>query len=98
MPSSLESLQSKLWLYVAGPLIALTALVLIVTMRLPQVRMLRAAFRGVRALDERAGGSLPPLAATLLASTASYGAAAAVGAATAVALGGPGAIAWVWLF
>src|SRR5690606_26082413 len=33
-----------------------------------------------------------------LASVASYGAAGAVGAATAVSLGGAGAVAWVWLF
>ena len=41
-----------------SPLLALTALVLTVLLRAPQLRLLRAAFRGARARDEKAAGAI----------------------------------------
>lgn len=96
--TALASLRDDVWLYVVGPVLAIAAVIVAISLRLPQLRLLPAAFRSIRAHDARSGAALHPTAATLLAACASYGAAAAVGAATAISLGGPGAIAWVWLF
>lgn len=50
-----------------------------------------------RPKDQGPGG-LKPFGAIALSAVGSYGAASAVGAATAVSLGGAGAVAWVWIF
>ncbi|MBX3273589.1 MAG: hypothetical protein KF729_25215 [Sandaracinaceae bacterium] len=94
----LSELLTVLWAWIAAPAVALAALVLTVRLRLPQVLGLPTAFRALREEDPGAGGAIPPAAAVAMSTVASYGAAGAVGAATAVALGGPGAIAWVCLF
>lgn len=87
-----------LWLWIAGPALLLAGVVLSVRLRAPQLVELGRGLRALRNADRSAGGALHPAASTLLATLASFGAAGAVGTATAVALGGPGAIAWVWLF
>jgi len=97
-PSTLGSLGESAWIYLAGPALAIAAVVLTVRMRGVQVRQIAAGARALRAGDPAAAGSATPTASTLLASAGSLGAAAAVGAATAVSLGGVGVIAWVWLF
>ena len=96
--TALDELVSTTWMWVAAPLTAAAALVLTFRLRLPQILRLRDAFASLRAHDAGAGGQLPPASATVLATVAVHGAIAAVAAATAVSLGGAGAIAWVWLF
>ncbi len=99
MPSEdLTELLTSLWMYAAGPLVGFAALLLTVRLKLPQILHLPAAFRALHEDDPGAPGSAHPAAAVAMSTVTSYGAAAAVGAATAVSLGGPGAIAWVWLF
>ncbi len=97
-PSRLDPVLEVIWLWATGPLTLVASILLTVRLGLPQITKLGAAFRAVREVDAGAGGSIHPGAATLLSAVASYGAAGAVGAATAVSLGGAGAIAWVWLF
>ena len=100
LPMNLEALTSirdVAWLYVAGPLLILAALVLSFRLRAPQWRRLPDAFRGLRAAGTTEGSAAPGLAAGLSAA-ATFGAAAVVGAATAVSLGGPGTLPYLWLF
>jgi len=94
----LSELINLLWMYAAGPLAGIAALLLTVRLKLPQLLQLPAAFRAMRDHDPKAAGSVHPAGAVAMSAVTSYGAAAAVGAATAVSLGGPGAIAWVWIF
>ncbi len=98
MPDPLAPLGTALWLWVAAPLLAVTALVLTVRLKAPQLTRLAAGLRTVRHPDPDAPGSVAPGLATVLAAVGSFGAAAAVGSATAISLGGAGAVAWVWLF
>ncbi len=97
-PTELTRDLETLWIWIAAPLALLTAIVLTVRLRVPQVMKLPEAFRALYAFDPKAAGSLHPATSAALAAVAEYGAAGAVGAATAVSLGGAGAIAWVWLF
>jgi len=97
-PEELTEAASAVWLYAAGPAVAIAAIWLTIRLRLPQVLALPAAFRALREDDPGAPGQVHPATSVALSAVASYGAAAAVGAATAIGLGGPGAIAWVWLF
>lgn len=97
-PTALEPILEILWIWVAGPLALVASIVLTIRLGVPQLRKIGEAFRALRAEDERAEGDVHPATATILSATATYGAAGAVGAATAVSLGGAGAVAWVWLF
>lgn len=95
---SMLSLRDALWSWAGLPAVALAAFVVTVVLRFPQVTRLADAFRAVNAPDPRAEGSLHPATALALSAAASIGAGAVVSAATAVGLGGPGALPWLWLF
>lgn len=97
-PDDLQLALSSSWVWLAAPLAGVAAIVLTVRLVVPQLFGLPAAFRAMREDDPNAAGSLHPATAVAMSAVTSYGAAAAVGAATAISLGGPGAIAWVWLF
>lgn len=94
----LLSLHDALWTWVVPSVLALVGLALTIALRAPQLTRLPEGFRAALAHDPRAAGTMPPGTAVLLSAAATYGSAAAVSAATAVALGGAGAIAWLWLF
>ncbi len=94
----LATLDESLWLYAALPLLGVAALVMTVVLRAPQVTRWRDGVRALSDDDENARGDVSPLTAFLWSTTAAYGAAAALGAATAVSLGGPGALVWAWVF
>lgn len=94
----LLSTRDALWTWVVPAVLALVGLTLSIALRAPQLLRLREGFRAALAHDPRVAGTLPPGAALLLATAATWGTAAAVSAGTAVALGGPGALAWLWLF
>src|SRR5687768_18351864 len=87
-----------LWIWVAAPLALLASLALFVRLRALPITALARAIRGLREHDPEARGTMAPASAAALSMVATYGAAGAVGAATAVSLGGAGAIAWVWIF
>ncbi len=93
-PVALADAREPLWYYGVTPLVALTALVLTARLRAPQWRRLPDAVRALRG----PGDGLTPLASFGLGTVGSLGAASAVGAFTAVSLGGAGALPWLWLF
>lgn len=94
---ALDSLRELVWLWIVAPAVLLAGVVLTLRLRVPQLTRLRAAVQGLGAEDAATPGTMPPAAAAALSVAATHGAAAALGAATAVALGGPGALPWVWL-
>jgi AGCS family alanine or glycine:cation symporter len=96
--ADLEMLRDSIWTWVAAPVLAIVAIVVTVMLRAPQLTRLGEGFRAAFARDPKAPGILPPATVLLLGTAATWGSAAAVSAATAVSLGGPGAIAWLWLF
>lgn len=95
---ALSELAGKAWLWVAGPVLAIASVWLMVVMRAPQVTKLAVGFRALRAPDAGTDGDLPTAAAVALSIAAQQGAAATLAAATAVSLGGPGALGWLFLF
>jgi len=94
---ALTSIRDLAWLYAAGPLLLIAALLLTARLKAPQWRRLPDAFRAIREPGEGTEGAAPGLAAAL-AAVATFGAAGVVGAATAVSLGGPGTLPYLWLF
>jgi AGCS family alanine or glycine:cation symporter len=96
-PDALNALTESFWLAVVVPAVLLAGITLTVRLRLPQVLRLRAAWRALGDEDQGVSGAVPPAASVALSLAAQQGAAAAVGAATAIGLGGPGALPWVWM-
>ena len=95
---SLINLRDVAWAWVGLPALIVAAVALTVLLRFPQITRLGEAFRAITAHDPKAEGSLPPATALALSTAATVGAGAAVSAATAMSLGGPGALPWLWLF
>jgi Na+/alanine symporter len=94
---ALNSVRELVWLWIVGPAVLLAGLVLTLRLGLPQFLRVKAAWQGLSADDAEAPGLMPPAASVALSTAAAHGAAAALGAATAVSLGGPGVLPWVWL-
>lgn len=94
---ALTSIRDLAWLYAAGPLLLIAALLLTVRLKGVQWRRLPDAFRALREPTGPKEGTAPGLASAL-AAAATFGAAGVVGAATAVSLGGPGTLPYLWLF
>jgi Na+/alanine symporter len=95
---SLASLRDVLSAWVALPALALAALLLTIYLRAPQLTRLREGFRALNAYDPHAAGRVHPATAIGLSTAATLGAGVVVSTATAISLGGPGALAWLWLF
>lgn len=83
--------------WVVLPVLVLCALALTVILRAPQLTRLAEGWRGLGG-DPSAPGQLSPGAVLALSTATTSGAGAIIGAATAISLGGVGAIAWLWLF
>jgi len=94
--SSLAEILPTLWLALALPATLVAAGVAAVAFRGRAYLDLGRGFRELASPPESPGGVAPGLAAAL-ASAATVGAAGLAGAGTAVALGGAGALAWVWI-
>ncbi len=94
----LLSVNDTLWMWAVPSVWVVTAIVLTGILRAPQILLLRDGFRSALVHDPRAPGTMPPGTAVLLGAAMTHGSAAAVSAATAVSLGGAGALAWLWLF
>jgi len=87
------------WVYLAGPALAVAALAFTVRLRGVQLRRLGDAFRALGARGEvTESRPVPGGLATTLVAAGHLGAAAAVGTATAVSLGGPGVLPYLWAF
>src|SRR5687767_959270 len=96
--SSLGTLAGNAATWVLLPVLALAALALTFVLRVPQARI-GDAIRAIFAAPEKnAPGSMSPRTAMALSMAATIGAGAVVSMATAISLGGAGALAWLWLF
>ncbi|MCB9633077.1 MAG: sodium:alanine symporter family protein [Sandaracinus sp.] len=93
-PVALADAREPLWYYGVTPLVALAAIVLTARLRAPQWRRLPDAIRALRG----SGEGMTPLSSLGLSTVGTFGAASAVGAFTAVSLGGAGTLPWLWLF
>ncbi|MBK8170147.1 MAG: sodium:alanine symporter family protein [Sandaracinaceae bacterium] len=93
----LLSIRDGVWLYLAAPLLLLTGLWLTLRFRLPQLTRVGEAIRAVRKSGD-ADGEMAAWGATMWNTAGMLGAAGAVGAATSVALGGAGALVWIWVW
>ena len=74
-----------------------TGLFLTVRLRGLQFRALGYAFRLILHRDDKSEGDISHFAALMTALAATVGIGNIVGVATAIALGGPGAVFWMWL-
>jgi AGCS family alanine or glycine:cation symporter len=95
--NSLLDLVLPLQSWLVLPLLAISAIALTFILRAPQLARLGEGWRALKD-DLRAPGDLSPASALALSVAATCGAGAIVGTATAISLGGPGAVAWLWLF
>jgi len=95
----IQSLADTLFMpYVVGVLLA-AGVFLTVRLRVVQVRRFADAARAIRARQTPAGvGVLSPFQAFATALAASIGTGNIAGVATAVISGGPGALAWIWIY
>ena len=90
------TLSSLLW---GWPMIALllgTHVFLTIRLRFPQLKILKAIKLSVKR-DEDASGDVSQFGALATALAATIGTGNIVGVATAISLGGPGAVFWCWL-
>lgn len=98
---SLESLIATLSSLVWGPpmliLLVGTGLYLTVILKGVQFRALAHAFRLIWAKDHHEEGDISHFAALMTALAATVGIGNIVGVATAITLGGPGAVFWMWM-
>ncbi len=99
--NSLNTVDSFIW---GPPLVALlfgTGLYLTVGMRFMSIRRLPYAlkllFAGKKNSESGASGEISPIAALFTALSATIGTGNIAGVATAITLGGPGAVFWMWM-
>ena len=88
------------WLYLVIPLLALISLYYTIRSGAVQLRLLPEMFRSLRSKAEVAedgGKSVSSFQAFAISAAARIGTGNIAGVATAIALGGPGAVLWMWL-
>nr|WP_255672335.1 alanine/glycine:cation symporter family protein [Glycomyces amatae] len=92
------SLNDQYWAWVVIPLIVLTSLLLLVRTRGVQFRLLPQMLRGLREDpgEGAEGRRVSPFQAFAISSAARVGTGNIVGVSTAIAVGGPGAVFWMW--
>lgn len=92
--------ENFLWVFLGVPAVLLLGLVLTVESRFAQIRNLPAAVKAFASFfkktDENAKG-VPPLKAFFACIGGSVGVGNVVGVCTAVQIGGPGALFWIWV-
>lgn len=92
----IKSVSGFLWSWPMLVLLFGTHIYLTIKLRFPQ-RKLATAIKLSVASDKKSKGEVSPFAALTTALAATIGTANIVGVATAVSLGGPGAVFWCWL-
>ncbi|MFC7405670.1 alanine/glycine:cation symporter family protein [Georgenia alba] len=100
LTASLASFNDGLWLYLIIPILAALSLYFTVRSGVVQIRMLPDMFRAVVAKPRQEEGRGEPVSsfqAFAISAAARIGTGNIVGVATAIALGGPGAIFWMWV-
>jgi AGCS family alanine or glycine:cation symporter len=89
-------LSSYLWGWPMIILLLGTHIFLTIRLRMPQRKLMTGIRLSVKR-DRKAGGDVSQFGALATALAATIGTGNIVGVATAVALGGPGAVLWCWL-
>ena len=102
MGDFVQELNSKVGTFAWGPwtvaLIAVTGLFLMVGLRFIPVRKLGYGFKLLfDPIDQRDEGEISPFQALMTSLAATIGTGNIAGVSTAIAVGGPGAIFWMWL-
>jgi AGCS family alanine or glycine:cation symporter len=99
--AALEQIGGLLWTPVLLVLLLGTGLFLTIGLRFMPLRRLGYGvcmlFQGVRPDRQRGGGDITPFAALMTAQSATIGTGNIAGVATAIHLGGPGAVFWMWM-
>lgn len=93
----LWTLSTYLWGLPLSAILAGTGLYLTIKLRFIQLRGFRPAFRYLLAKDEDHTGELSYFQAVSTAMSSTIGTGNIVGVATAISIGGPGAMLWMWL-
>jgi alanine or glycine:cation symporter, AGCS family len=98
--SFFENLENGLWGYVAFPALMVLGFVLSFQSKFVQIRKLPAIIRiflGFLKTNEQKSGGVHPLKAFFACVGGAVGVGNIVGICTAVQIGGPGALLWIWL-
>lgn len=98
--SHLEAIEHILWTYFGVPIVVLLGLYLTIRSRFFQIRHLPYVFKtffGFLRYKENCHGAVHPLKAFFAAVGGCVGIGNIVGICTAVQLGGPGALFWIWM-
>jgi AGCS family alanine or glycine:cation symporter len=95
--SFINAIGSFAWGPIMITLLFLTGLILSVGTKFIQYRKLGFAFKLLFSKDTQADGDISPFAALMTALAATIGTGNVAGVATAIAVGGPGAVFWMWI-
>ena len=90
----MELLENTIWLYLAIPFLFMISIFLTIYTKAPQFR-LKKMLNALKKSDSNA--ALTPVATLLIALSARVGVGTLAGTGLAIALGGPGAIFWMWI-
>ena len=95
----LAAFNDGLWLYVVVPILAVLCIWFTIRSRAVQIRLIPDMFRAIVAKPPTAPGEKPvsSFQAFAISAAARIGTGNIVGVATAIALGGPGAVFWMWV-
>lgn len=100
MSSFVLEIENFLWVFIGVPIVFLLGIVLTLQSNFAQIRNLPLATKTFFSLfkrgDQRAKG-IPPLKAFFASIGGSVGVGNVVGVCTAVQIGGPGALFWIWV-
>jgi AGCS family alanine or glycine:cation symporter len=99
MPVSelLEAFSGLLWTYLAIPLLLISGVYLTYVCRGVQLRMIPEMFRVIGEPNHGEAGSISSFKAFTISAASRVGTGNIAGVATAIALGGPGAVFWMWM-
>ncbi|WP_027351436.1 alanine/glycine:cation symporter family protein [Halotalea alkalilenta] len=97
MTELLDTLSGSLWTYLAIPMLVLSGLYLTLVCRGMQIRMIPEMFRVLGERTKGEEGSISSFKAFTISAASRVGTGNIAGVATAIALGGPGAVFWMWV-
>lgn len=97
MTELLDTLSGSLWTYLAIPMLVLSGLYLTFVCRGMQIRMVPEMFRVLGERTKGEEGSISSFKAFTISAASRVGTGNIAGVATAIALGGPGAVFWMWM-
>ncbi|UUD63734.1 alanine:cation symporter family protein [Pseudomonas seleniipraecipitans] len=97
MSALLDAFSGMLWTYLAIPLLLFSGAYLSFKCRLVQLRMIPEMFRVLTARNHGDEKSISSFKAFTISAASRVGTGNIAGVATAIALGGPGAVFWMWV-